>query len=69
MTVWRDLRHGVRLLAAAPGFTILATLVLALGIGATSTIFSVLDAALLRPLPFREPADLVMLSEAAPDYA
>jgi putative ABC transport system permease protein len=47
----------------------LATLVLALGIGATSTIFSLLDAALLRPLPFREPADLVMLTEAAPDYA
>ncbi len=69
MTVWRDLRHGVRLIAAAPGFTILATLVLALGIGATSTIFSLLDAALLRPLPFREPADLVMLAEAAPDYA
>src|SRR4051812_37478766 len=69
MTVWRDLRHAARLLAAAPGFTLLATLVLALGIGATSTIFSLLDAALLRPLPFRDPAHLVMLSEAAPDYA
>jgi putative ABC transport system permease protein len=69
MTVWRDLRHGVRLLAAAPGFTVLATVVFALGIGATSTIFSLLDAALLRPLPFHEPATLVMLSEAAPGYA
>jgi len=69
MTVWRDLRHAARLLVAAPGFTLLATLVLALGIGATSTIFSLLDAALLRPLPFRDPAHLVMLSEAAPDYA
>ena len=69
MTVWRDLRYGVRLLRRAPGFTFLASLVLALGIGATTTIFSLLDAALFRPLPFRDPAALVMLWEAPPGYA
>jgi hypothetical protein len=69
MTVWRDLRFGARLLAQAPGFTALAILVLALGIGATSTVFSLVDATLLRPLPFRAPHELVMLWEAPPGYA
>ncbi len=69
MTVWRDLRYGMRLLAQAPGFTALAVLVLALGIGATSTVFSLVDATLLRPLPFRAPHELVMLWEAPPGYA
>ena len=69
MTLWRDIRYGVRLLAQAPGFTALAVLVLAVGIGATSTIFSLIDATLLRPLPYRAPHELVMLWEAPPDYA
>jgi putative ABC transport system permease protein len=69
MTLWRDLRYGARLLAQAPGFTALAVLVLALGIGATSTVFSLIDATLLRPLPYRAPHELVMLWEAPPDYA
>ena len=69
MTVWRDLRFGARLLAQAPGFTALAILVLALGIGATSTVFSLVDATLLRPLPFRAPHELVVLWEAPPGYA
>ena len=66
MTLLRDLRHGARVLRRAPGFTALAIGILALGIGATAAIFSLFDAALLRPLPYHEPNALVMLWEAAP---
>ena len=62
-----DVRYGVRLLAKSPGFTTVAVLSLALGIGATSTIFSVLHAAVLRPLPFREPDRLVDIREFGPE--
>ncbi|MEO8025020.1 MAG: ABC transporter permease [Bryobacteraceae bacterium] len=67
--LWQDLRYAARVLRRTPGFTALAILILALGIGATSAIFSLVDATILRPLPFTHPADLVMLYEHAPGYA
>jgi putative ABC transport system permease protein len=60
----RDVRHAVRMLAARPGFTAVAVLTLALGIGANTAIFSVVRSMLLEPLPFRDPDRLVMLWEA-----
>jgi ABC-type proline/glycine betaine transport system permease subunit len=56
-----DLRHGARALAAAPGLTLIALLVTALGIGATTAIFSVVDAVLLRSLPYGRPDKLMYL--------
>jgi putative ABC transport system permease protein len=62
--IMHDLRYGARLLVRTPGFTLLAVTVLALGIGATTGIFSVLDALLIRQLPYREPERIVLLFEA-----
>jgi hypothetical protein len=62
-TLWQDLRFGARMLLKQPGFTLIAVVTLALGIGATSTIFSFANGILLRPLPYREAERLVLVND------
>jgi putative ABC transport system permease protein len=60
-TLWQDVRYGLRMLAKNPGFTVVVIVILAVGIGATTTMLSVVDAMLLRPPPYENPESLVHL--------
>jgi putative ABC transport system permease protein len=62
--LWRDLKYGVRMLLGHPGFTLVATLTLALGIGGATAIFSLVDGILLKPLPYRDPGRLIFLIQS-----
>ena len=66
MALWQDVRFTLRGMAKARGLTVVALLTLAIGIGANTAIFSIVNAVLLQPLPFRDPGQLVQLRADLP---
>lgn len=66
-TLWQDIRYGVRMLLKKPGFTLVAVVALALGIGANSAVFSLVNAILLNPLPLDDPDRTIVLWEKVPN--
>ena len=66
--VFQDLRYGAKALKRSPGFTIVALLTIAVGIGANTAIFSFLDSVVLKPLPYPNPDEIMRVSEVRPDH-
>ncbi len=68
-TLWQDVRYGIRMLAKAPGFTAIALIILAIGIGANTAIFTLIDVLLLKPLPgVRDPGQLVLVTDSKHEH-